>query len=81
MEDPWGEGFIIIGRGKTEDVGIEDELGPPTRAEGVPIYTYDARQSAAVRIQGRRRIVGLHFEDEVVVFRKFDHAGVVGKDG
>ena len=81
VEDPLRQGFVIVGRGETEDVGVEDELRPLPAAEGVPVDADDAGQRAAVGVERRGRVVGLHLEDEVPVVVEADDPGVVGKDG
>ena len=65
---------------KAEHVRVEDELGAHACAEGVAVDPDDAGERAAVRVQGRRGVVGLHLEDKVVVIIEPDHACIVGED-
>jgi len=81
VEDPLREGAVVVRRGETEDIGVEDQLGPHARAEGVAVDAHDAGEGAAVGIQGGWGIVGLHLEDEAVVVVEADDAGVVHEDG
>ena len=81
MEDPRGQGLVVVGRRKAEDVGVEDELRPLAAAEGVAVDADDPRQGAAVGVEGRGGVVGLHLEDQVPVVVEADDPGVVGKDG
>ena len=86
LKDP--QGMEYLGRQlagtkrvcKTEHVRVEDELGPHAGAEGVAVDPHDAGERAAVWVQGRRGVVGLHLEHEVIVFIEPDNARIVGED-
>ena len=63
MENPFRERFIIGGWCKAEDVCIEDQFGSHSCAKWVSVNPDNSREGAAVWIEGRRRIVGFHFEN------------------
>ena len=81
MEYPRWEFFGIIGGGEAEDICIKDQPGALSRPERVPVYAYYPRQGAAVWIQGRRGIVGLHLEDEIKIIIKFYDPRIIDEDG
>jgi hypothetical protein len=86
LKDP--QGMEYLGREltkmkrvcKTKYISVEDELGPHAGAEGVAIHPHDAGERASVWVQGRRGVVGLHLEDEVIILIEPDNACIVGED-
>ena len=68
-----------VGRRETEDVGVANRLGAHAGAHRIADHTADARVGPAVRLQGRRMVVRLDLEHDVVLIVEADHAGVVRK--
>ena len=81
VEQPLRQGFVVVGRRKTEDVRVEDELRPLSAPEGIPVDADDARERPAVGVEGRGGVVGLHLEDEVPVVVESDDPGIVVENG
>jgi hypothetical protein len=58
VEDPLRQGFVVVGRRKTKDIRVENELRSLSAAEGVPVDADDPRKRPSVGVQRRRGAVG-----------------------
>ena len=72
----WGQ----IRRRHTEYIGVADRLGPEPRPERIANHAPEPCIRAAIGIDGRRMIVRLNLEADVVRVIKPDHPGVVAED-
>ena len=52
MEEPWRDGTLEIGRGKAEDIGIEDKPRAFAGTEGVAVHADNAGEGSAIRVEG-----------------------------
>ena len=76
-----GRQFLFMERrGKAKHISIEDQFCAQARAERIAVDADNARQRATVGIQRGRRIVRLHFEDQIVIVIEFDDTRVIDKN-
>ena len=68
-------------RGKAKHIGIENQFCADARAERIAVDADNAGERSAVGIKRGRRIVRLHFENQIVIIVEFDDAGVIHKNG
>ena len=73
VEQPRRNRSLEIGWSKTEDVCVEDQTGTHSSTEWISVHTNYAGERAAVRVQSRRRVVGLHLDHQVPLLVKADH--------
>ena len=79
MEEVFRELALPIGGTKAKHIGVGDGPGPQTRAKNVSVHPNDAGHGAAVRVQGRRGIVGFSLHAHAPRIVPCDHSGVVVK--
>src|SRR6185369_7077355 len=77
MQVPFRQRLVVDRVGKAQYIGVEDQLRSLAGAERIAVDPYDAGQRPAVRIESRRRIVGLNLEDQRVGIVEPDDPGVV----
>ncbi|OPY05270.1 MAG: hypothetical protein A4E66_02463 [Syntrophus sp. PtaB.Bin001] len=80
MEDAWRQRLVMEGRGKAENIRVENEFCTFSRPEGVSVHAHDSRQGAAVRIERGRRVVGLHLENQIIFIIEFNDSCIIDKD-
>ena len=81
MKKPRRKLFVVIGRGKTEDVRVEDELGSDACARGVSIDADDSGQRPAIGVEGGWAVVRLDLTDKIPVVVELDNPRVIVKNG
>ena len=69
-----------VGRAEAQHVRVEDRPGAQARADDVAVHADDAGDGAAVGIERRGRVVGLHLEAQERLPVERDDAGVVVED-
>src|SRR5210317_409251 len=77
MQQSRWQWLVIEWRRKAEHIGIENQSRTHTGTEGIPVDSDDAGQSAAVRVEGTRGVVGLNLEDDAPIISEADNAGIV----
>ncbi len=61
-----GRKFALMERrGKTEHIGVAQQVRADTGAHGVAVDAHDAGQCSAVRVQSGRRVVRLHLHADI----------------
>ena len=77
VEQATRQAMGVVGGCEAQNVGIEQQPAPHSGAEWVAVHAQNAGDRAAVRVQGGRRVVGLHLHDQVPVVVEGDDPGVV----
>ena len=68
------------GRGHAKDIRVADRLRPESGPQRVADHAAQASVRTAVRIDGRRVVVGLDLEADVVFLIESDDPGVIAED-
>ena len=70
----------IIRTRETEDIRVRHRLGREPRAQDIADHAADPGVSAAERLQGRRVVMRLDLETDVILVIELDDPGIVMKD-
>ena len=81
VQQPGRQLALVKGIGKTEHVGIAEQVGSHAGTHRIAVDAHDAGQGSAVGVQGGRGVVGFHLHADVDGVGKTDHARVVLEHG
>ena len=68
---------LVVRRAETEHIGIETELCAHACSERIPVHSHNTCQGTAIGIKGRRAVVCLHLECNVIMLVECDYPCVV----